>query len=68
MTERCVSCGEEIPEGRMVCHKCEIRKCAFCGKPTEGDCVCPKCERTKMYERPSLLKKIWCAIKSMFKR
>lgn len=21
--ERCVTCGEVIPEGRMVCHKCE---------------------------------------------
>lgn len=21
---RCVCCGEEIPEGRMVCHRCEV--------------------------------------------
>ena len=21
--ERCVMCGESIPEGRMLCHKCE---------------------------------------------
>ena len=21
--ERCVMCGESIPEGRMICHKCE---------------------------------------------
>ena len=21
--ERCVVCGEPIPEGRMICHKCE---------------------------------------------
>ena len=46
----------------------DARKCVFCGKPTKGDCVCSKCERTKMYEHPSLLKKIWCAIKSMFKK
>ena len=39
-----------------------LGKCVFCGKLTNGDCVCPKCEKTKMYERPSLLKKIWCAI------
>lgn len=45
----------------------DARKCVFCGKPTKGDCVCPKCEKTKMYKRPSLLKKIWCAIKSTFK-
>lgn len=23
MTERCVCCGEEIPEGRMICPQCE---------------------------------------------
>lgn len=23
MEERCVVCGEIIPEGRLVCHKCE---------------------------------------------
>lgn len=23
-TEFCVSCGEEIPEGRLVCPKCEV--------------------------------------------
>lgn len=23
MTERCVCCGEEIPEGRQICLKCE---------------------------------------------
>lgn len=23
MEERCVMCGESIPEGRMVCHACE---------------------------------------------
>lgn len=22
--EHCVSCGEVIPEGRMICHKCEV--------------------------------------------
>ena len=21
--ERCVMCGKSIPEGRMICHKCE---------------------------------------------
>lgn len=26
MTERCVICGEEIPEGRMVCPICEGKK------------------------------------------
>ena len=24
--EHCVSCGEIIPEGRMVCYKCEVGK------------------------------------------
>lgn len=46
----------------------DAKKCVFCGKPIESDCVCPKCEKTKMYEYPSIPKKIWCAIKSTFKR
>ena len=25
MTERCVTCGAEIPEGRQVCHTCEVK-------------------------------------------
>ena len=45
-----------------------MNKCVFCGKPTKGDCVCPKCEKTRMYERPSVWKKIWCAIKSTVKK
>lgn len=41
-------------------------KCVFCGKPITRDCVCPECEKTKMYERPSLLKKIWLVVKGWF--
>ena len=26
MTDTCVCCGAEIPEGRMVCPQCEARK------------------------------------------
>ena len=26
---RCISCGEIIPEGRQVCLKCEVKQCGF---------------------------------------
>ena len=25
-TERCVMCGKDIPEGRMVCYECEVKQ------------------------------------------
>jgi Lar family restriction alleviation protein len=36
MPERCVCCGEIIPEGRQVCPNCEnkpsvLKPCPFCG-------------------------------------
>ena len=27
-TERCASCGDEIPEGKMICKRCEARTLA----------------------------------------
>ena len=27
--DRCVMCGEYVPEGRMICHKCEDIKHSF---------------------------------------
>ena len=27
--DRCVMCGEYVPEGRMICHKCEDMKPSF---------------------------------------
>ena len=69
MDNHCCICGTYLADtGRMICPKCEVKKCVFCGKPTKGDCICPKCEKTKMYERPSIWKMIWRAIKSTFKR
>ena len=29
MEDRCIMCGEYIPEGRMVCHKCEEAEPSF---------------------------------------
>ena len=35
MSERCVVCGAEVPEGRQVCPACEkqpkLKRCPFCG-------------------------------------
>lgn len=41
MSERCLICGDEIPEGRQVCPICEsgrrknpyLKPCPFCGGP-----------------------------------
>ena len=42
MSERCLICGNEIPEGRQVCPLCErgekmknlyLKPCPFCGGP-----------------------------------
>lgn len=29
MEDRCIVCGEVVPEGRQVCPKCEVKKCGF---------------------------------------
>ena len=36
---RCVMCGEIIPEGRQVCPKCEV----MCGDPCMVDCSWNHC-------------------------
>ena len=43
MSNKCISCGAEIPEGRQVCPNCEIESiakamCKYCQKMTETDC------------------------------
>lgn len=30
MTETCIMCGEEIPEGRQVCPRCESKYNQYC--------------------------------------
>ena len=49
MIERCVCCGAEIPEGRMICPSCEKKwkpdnRCVMCGAIiyTDGT-VCQEC-------------------------
>lgn len=34
MIDRCVVCGEVVPEGRMVCPNCEMGNSLFC--PCDG--------------------------------
>lgn len=43
MSNKCVVCNAEIPEGRQVCPNCEIESiakamCKYCQKTTETDC------------------------------
>lgn len=32
MEDRCVCCGETIPEGRMICYKCEKKEASETAK------------------------------------
>lgn len=65
MEDRCVFCGEIVPEGRLVCRRCEI---AISRIETDQDglysVTCPECkERYTIYSKKnktnllSLLKK-----------
>ena len=43
MSNKCISCGAEIPEGRQVCPNCEIESiakamCKYCQRMTETEC------------------------------
>lgn len=45
----CIACGREIPEGMLVCMKCEIgksqRKCTICDRPiAESESICSNCK------------------------
>ena len=43
MEDRCVCCGEIIPEGRMVCPKCEKSFVVLCFECVHGQHIdCPE--------------------------
>ena len=50
--ERCVMCGEIIPEGRMVCLRCEQ---AASEQPKTPDCRSGKTQHWKMLRFPRLI-------------
>ena len=44
----CIACGREIPEGMLVCMKCEVgnsqERCVICDRPiAEGQDICSNC-------------------------
>lgn len=44
----CIACGTEIPEGMLVCMKCEAgrlqKKCTICDRPiAETKSICSNC-------------------------
>lgn len=52
MIERCVCCGEPVPEGRQVCPQCEQKahddmreRCVMCGAPIEEGYFCERCQK-----------------------
>lgn len=49
--ERCVMCGEIVPEGRMVCPCCER---AVTERTTELDCRSVKTQHRKILRFPRL--------------
>ena len=59
--DRCVCCGEIVPEGRMVCPQCEKgRKPRKCNHPDEAPACAfhynGTCSREHNYECPALVK------------
>ena len=49
----CIACGRVIPEGMLVCMKCEVgnsqERCVICDRPiAEGQDICPNC-RTAIF-------------------
>ena len=49
--ERCVMCGDIIPEGRMVCPRCER---AASEQPKTSDCQSGKIQHRKVLRFPWL--------------
>lgn len=57
MTETCVCCGREIPEGRMVCPTCEsiekntaVSPLYLCNQKRCDNCSAPLCRYTSDVE------------------
>ena len=58
--DRCICCGEIVPEGRMVCPICEKGKPRKCNHPDEAPACAfhynGACSREHNYECPALVK------------
>ena len=39
MENRCIICGEVIPEGRQVCPKHDVKRCSFEEVPCTRKCI-----------------------------
>lgn len=46
---RCVCCGEIIPEGRQVCHNCENHIADVCKKAALKPCPFCGCEKIEIH-------------------
>lgn len=67
MTERCVCCGEIIPEGQQTCPSCKRRKGKmidfYANKPhMVSEVICLKCHKRwiAVYPEKTLLKELEC--------
>lgn len=66
MTEYCVCCGEEIPEGRVVCTNCE-RKVGIEVADSAPECPCYTCEGMEYCHKGKCgILKTWISEKLIF--
>ena len=56
MTEHCVCCGEEIPEGRTVCRKCEqnVNEVCYWVQDDRMHYHCSNCGHKRGYEAQAM--------------
>ncbi len=68
MSERCVFCGEEIPEGRQLCPACEHGAVEALSKPRLSDAMAMLVEKTiAAQKKPWMSKPIAWALHETWK-